>query len=364
MARLLLIASLGARGAASLGAPPPPPPDSSMMQFGAAVDKTNASQQAGTPPVYTYVKSPGYCLDLCGTDLMDWWTLSSDTPRTYAAYAAACDANDDCIGFGDHYDFDRYYLKSRLAMNTAVANCNLGVGISTGNYAIINNCYKKVVSATPSPTGSPTFSPTSFPTPSPTVSPTSSPTSSPTQATPPSAGGAGAGASAIGDPHLQNIHGQRFDLMKAGKHVLINIPRGMAADQALLRVQAEVRRMGGHCADMYFQELNVTGSWAEAKQAGGYHYSVSQRYVKTPTWVAFGRVELKVVHGRTASGLLYLNIYVKHLGRAGFAVGGLLGEDDHGEESTPPDACHQRTALVAGSNGGPRVASAAAASLQ
>ena len=41
-------------------------------------------------------------------------------------------------------------------------------------------------------------------------------------ATPPPAGGAGAGASAVGDPHLQNIHGERFDLMKAGKHVLIN----------------------------------------------------------------------------------------------------------------------------------------------
>ena len=91
----------------------------------------------------------------------------------------------------------------------------------------------------------------------------------PIQATPPPAGGAGAGASAVGDPHLQNVHGERFDLMKAGKHVLINIPRGMSAENALLRVQADARRLGGQCADMYFQELNVTGSWAEAKQAGG-----------------------------------------------------------------------------------------------
>jgi len=169
------------------------------------------------------------------------------------------------------------------------------------------------------------------------------------QATTPIAGGAGAGASAVGDPHLQNVYGQRFDLMKAGKHVLINIPRGAAADSALLRVQADAHRMGGQCADMYFQQVNVTGSWAEAKKAGGYHYSVSQHDAKSPEWIAFGKVELKVVHGRTDSGLLYLNLYVKHLGRAGFAVGGLLGEDDHEDVSAAPDSCAQRLALVDGS---------------
>jgi len=170
------------------------------------------------------------------------------------------------------------------------------------------------------------------------------------QASTPSAGGAGAGASAVGDPHLQNIHGERFDLMKAGKHVLIHVPRGAAADSALLRVQADARRVGGQCADMYFQKLNVTGSWAEAKQAGGCHYSVSERDTKAPKWVAFGKVELKVVHGRTDSGFLYLNLYVKHLGRAGFAVGGLLGEDDHEDVSAAPESCAQRLALVAGTH--------------
>jgi hypothetical protein len=155
-----------------------------------------------------------------------------------------------------------------------------------------------------------------------------------------------AGASAVGDPHLQNVHGERFDLMKPGKHVLINIPRGVSAGDALLRVQADARRLGGQCADMYFQELNVTGSWAEAKQAGGYHYSVSQPDVETPEWIAFGQVGLKVVHGRTVSGLSYLNVYVKHLARTGFAVGGLLGEDDHEDVITPPAGCDRSMSLI------------------
>jgi len=171
---------------------------------------------------------------------------------------------------------------------------------------------------------------------------------------------------AVGDPHLQNVHGERFDLMKPGKHVLVNIPRGAGAEKSLLRVQADARMLGGQCADMYFQEVNVTGSWAEAKQVGGYHYSVSQRDVETPEWVVFGKVGLKVVNGRTDAGLLYLNVYVKHLGRAGYAVGGLLGEDDHADVVTPPEACVKRMTLIGGVEGGrsaPSVLSVAVASL-
>jgi len=156
---------------------------------------------------------------------------------------------------------------------------------------------------------------------------------------------AGGAAAATGDPHLQNVYGERFDLMKPGKHVLINIPRGMNAEEVLLRVKADARRLGGHCGDMYFQELNITGSWAEAKQAGGYRYSVSQSAVETPQWDSFARVELKVVHGHTDGGFPYLNLYVKHLGRAGFAVGGLLGEDDHTDVISSPVGCGMHTDL-------------------
>jgi len=174
------------------------------------------------------------------------------------------------------------------------------------------------------------------------------------------------GAAAVGDPHLQNVHGERFDLMKPGKHVLINIPRGVTAEKSLLQVRADARHLGGQCADMYFQEVNVTGSWAEAKQVGGYHYSVKHGDGETPEWVAFGKVGLKVVHGRTDGGLSYLNVYVKHLGRAGYAVGGLLGEDDHEDVINPPADCAKRMSLLEtgeGSQKAPSVLSVAVASL-
>jgi len=180
------------------------------------------------------------------------------------------------------------------------------------------------------------------------------------------AAGAAGGVAATGDPHLQNVHGERFDLMKPGVHLLINIPRGVPAEDAFLRVQADARRLGGSCADMYFQEVNVTGSWAEAKQDGGYRYAASQRVFETPEWLACGKVELKVVHGHTQRGLQYLNFYVRHLSRAGFVVGGLLGEDDHRDATTPPASCTHHASLLETSSAaldrGPSVYSVAVAS--
>jgi len=149
---------------------------------------------------------------------------------------------------------------------------------------------------------------------------------------------------ATGDPHLQNIHGERFDLMKPGKHVLIQVPKGDL--DALLRVDAEASRLGDQCADMYFQEINITGQWVEANVAGGLRFQAQEVANDSPTWMSFGQVQMKVAHGRTQQGIKYLNFYVKHLAHTGFAVGGLLGEDDHREEATPSKACAQHTSLV------------------
>jgi len=98
---------------------------------------------------------------------------------------------------------------------------------------------------------------------------------------------------------------------------------------------------------MYFQAANITGSWAEAKRAGGYYHSVFADVVEAPEWVAFGKVALKIVHGRTTNDIKYLNIFAKHLGRSGFSVGGLLGEDDHSDVSGLPAECVREISLRA-----------------
>lgn len=152
-------------------------------------------------------------------------------------------------------------------------------------------------------------------------------------------------ASATGDPHLQNIHGERFDIMQTGVHVLLQIPRHAAIDETLLTVQAVASRLGGDCEELYFQTVNVTGAWAEKAQADEVRFDANSGGEEKPKWANFGPVALKVAHGRTEQGTKYLNVYVKHLGRAGFAVGGLLGEDDHEEVSTPPAGCTKRLSL-------------------
>mmetsp|Transcript_20908 Transcript_20908/g.56023 ORF Transcript_20908/g.56023 Transcript_20908/m.56023 type:complete len:98 (+) Transcript_20908:2-295(+) len=97
---------------------------------------------------------------------------------------------------------------------------------------------------------------------------------------------------------------------------------------------------------MYFQELNLTGRWAEARQAGGFQFRASEAVVQEPRWVTLGRVDVKVAHGHALEGTRYLNVFVKHLTRAGFTIGGLLGEDDHRHEATPPADClHHRLSI-------------------
>lgn len=148
---------------------------------------------------------------------------------------------------------------------------------------------------------------------------------------------------AYGDPHMQNVLGQRFDLMRSGSHTLVQIPR-FAAENELFRVQADVQRVGKACADMYIQTLNVTGGWAEAKHQGGLRFGAGAPVDRRGTnWMRFGtsaaHVDLKVVHGQTPAGIRYLNFFVRHLSDTGYHVGGLLGEDDHTAAATPDSQC-------------------------
>eukprot|EP00959_Pyramimonas_sp_CCMP1952_P269012 5624606-Pyramimonas_sp.AAC.1 len=70
--------------------------------------------------------------------------------------------------------------------------------------------------------------------------------------------------------------------MQAGRHLLVQIPRGARTEASLLRVEAEAQRLGGSCADMYFQELNVTGRWADERQAGGLRYRAAEAVAEDP----------------------------------------------------------------------------------
>jgi len=187
------------------------------------------------------------------------------------------------------------------------------------------------------PTPPPTLAPTAV---SPVQSAQLTPAPTPVTAMFPSAQ-----VSAKGDPHLQNIHGQRFDLMKLGKHVLIHIPRRARIANTMLKVEGDVQQMGGPC-EMYFQELNITGEWVNAERSGGLNFRAhGPRSKKESKWLQLGEVRMKIVHGRTNKGTRYLNFYVKGLSSTRLVVGGLLGEDDHTKEAARPRSCGHRVAL-------------------
>jgi len=194
---------------------------------------------------------------------------------------------------------------------------------------------------------------TAAPTPPPTPAPPSTPSPAPT----------GGSVQATGDPHLMNLLGQRFDLHKEGLHTLVRVPRAERG-AALLVVEAEARQMGVACADMYFQSVNLTGRWVGSQgrvfSAGHVAKTDSQR------WLRYGKVELKVVEGHTKSGIVYLNLFVRHLKFAGYPVGGILGMDDHAAAATPSQKCQMRVSLGAidGPVLSPENASTAAADLE
>ncbi|CAK0903010.1 unnamed protein product [Prorocentrum cordatum] len=153
-----------------------------------------------------------------------------------------------------------------------------------------------------------------------------------------------------GDPHLQNLYGERFDLRKPGKHLLLHIPRHADAKNTLFRVEAVAEQLGTGCSEMYFEDVNVTGAWADAKQKGGFQFHAKDKGGKgkhnhKPRWMRLGKLEIKVSYGHTDRGILYLNFFVKHIKSTGFEVGGLLGEDDHTDAATPRKGCVRTVSL-------------------
>jgi len=155
-----------------------------------------------------------------------------------------------------------------------------------------------------------------------------------------------AGPAAVGDPHLVNILGQRFDIYQPGSHTLIQVPKGTAPGGTLLRVDALAAKLGGACGDLYFTALNMTGQWAN--KGLGLRFFAGREPRPSGSWQRFGQVSMKVKAGRTAGGIDYLNIYTRDLSRVGFPVGGLLGDDDHTAASSTTAGCRAKMSLSEG----------------
>jgi len=152
----------------------------------------------------------------------------------------------------------------------------------------------------------------------------------------------------VGDPHLTNMYGERFDIYRTGVHVLLQIPRWAGPQETLLRLEADARRMGrmgDACSELYFQAVGISGIWTN--QSHKLEFSAkSDDKPNSMRWTWFGKVEVKVVNGRTRLGLDYLNVFARNIAHTNYPVGGLLGEDDHSSVTTPPKACIKQLVLL------------------
>jgi hypothetical protein len=142
------------------------------------------------------------------------------------------------------------------------------------------------------------------------------------------------------------MYGERFDLYRTGVNVLLQVPRWARPWQTLLLLEADTRRIGA-CSDVYFQVVRISGAWTNQSEGLEFFASPGDK-PNSMTWTRFGKIDLKVVNGKTREGIDYLNVFARNLGTAGYAVGGLLGEDDHGDVSTPSEACKRQMSLLAG----------------
>jgi len=210
-----------------------------------------------------------------------------------------------------------------------------------------------------------------------------------------------------------NILGERFDLHRLGEHVLLQIPRGAAPADALLRVVGRVENLdSAKCTkEMWFRHLSISGSWVGTEpvtfdtEDGGFNapgtVSMSRGGAATtpelfktenpnvsltvelmangtvaPTIFLHRAVSRKAIlnvsqvqfHVQWATSLIevglmnYLDFQIHHLQTVEADIGGLLGVDSHQHASTFSDVCLGFTSQ-AGASSGPFLASVVGAYL-
>lgn len=159
--------------------------------------------------------------------------------------------------------------------------------------------------------------------------------------------------SAIADPHLVNMRGERFDIYQPGNFVLLQLPRGAEPASTLLQVEAGARVMGGPCY-VYFQVVTISGAWTNQTEPLLFTADPQSKpsTFNSAQWMHFGPVSVKVIHWRNKAPdfVDFLDIYAKNVGLTGLTVGGLLGSDDHKELAPRPRQCSRERGVATSSS--------------
>jgi hypothetical protein len=213
-----------------------------------------------------------------------------------------------------------------------------------------------------------------------TLAPTPSPTPPPTPYTP----------SASGDPHLINIRGERFNIMKSGQMEFLRVPYESASEKANLTVSATIEDMsgeGGGCSALTrIASLRFGGAWLGeqvlAVTMDGHdgfsalldgvqvNQSLEPVSIGGPLSIGGGvlrlhmpdEAHLSIGFATSETTLLnlgqgttwidvshegqFLNMRARSLNSLDCRIGGLLGEDDHDAASARASGCPLQAELM------------------
>jgi len=213
----------------------------------------------------------------------------------------------------------------------------------------------------PTPTATPTHPPTNPPVQAPTNPPVQTPTAPPPTST----------ASAAGDPHLVNIHGEHFSIFQSGHVTFLRVPYESKAADADFTLNAKIEsdNATNKCERaQYITRLLFGGSRFQGEPLKVHLDSIRPGSVQKEMKVLHGdapvmpspdpiqvapkvkltmhnttRLVLKVDRASVVVDLQYyfLNVKASSFKSLGEKLGGLLGEDDHSHFAMMPAGCER-----------------------
>jgi len=319
---------------------------------------------------------------------------------------ATCTSPWSMLGWGSYGTCQSHISKLKFPSHGYNGNYRCGPygewvirGGRAGNYYThISNWLKEnEVVPTPTPTPAPTPNPTPNPTPAPTPDPTPAPTPAPTltyeenmdagnyEAAESAANAKLQEARALGDPHMTNVAGEKFNIHKKGYADLLKIPAGGKQ----LKIMGLIQGAKMCSKKTWITRLNMTGAWlekkvtldAQAEEGHSFSMTIDEQQVWAPEVDQEASQERNIIFNHEAGkffvrelnsketdskrpgvqihldsvpGLIlkvtrprerssaspHLNLDVNGLSSSGIvSVGGLLGSDDHSEWSAIPENC-------------------------
>jgi len=166
------------------------------------------------------------------------------------------------------------------------------------------------------------------------------------------------GGKVVGDPHVENLKGEKFDILVTGRVKLLEYPRRAVTSN--IRVNAFIARVG-KCEQTFIEQIDITGTWLPeaspdtvtrlsfAARPGNNHSFVVRRDqaewapAVSPVSLEFPqqfKLEISINQHHRWN---FLELHAHGIGSLQDDVGGILGYDSHDTISMDSACEHSRS---------------------